>query len=302
MSSFRITSASAQAVLSLASVFLFCFSSHAQTPLPNTDIYLVGVMQTDSGVALEDGRLVTRLKRYDDQPSFSYDSQYMFYASESDDYKTDAYAVYIPQFQNVEYIATGSVSEYYPQQRPNLTGLAVITGDPLNDSRQVWFYATDASPVQNLTPDNSDVQRFIWLGDSALAYTTRSNELYMRNLNTFKTTKLASAVGPCIQKVPSENAVYCTANVMGVHRVMRISYDTGKTDSLLYLPGGSTEFCVAVDGSLWAANEGIVYRWPRGAAHWETVKDFGNGALGKANRVAISRDMKWLALVSEYLY
>jgi hypothetical protein len=274
--------------------------SSAQEKLPDTDIYLVPLTQSDSGLVLGGPRLVTvNHPGFDGQPSFTYDSQYMYYSSERDDYKTDIYAVYIQQFQNVEFISTGSVSEFMPQQKPDMTGLSLIQTDAA--SRQVWFYGTDGSS-KCLTPKLKNTGVYAWFNDSLLAVRLdgeSANALCMLNIKTNRVDTLVKNIGPSIGKVPSENSVYYSVEDRGIQRLQRFNYDTGTSDSLLYLPGGTTEFTVSVDGSLWAANQGVIYRWKRAAENWDNVQDFGSGTLGGAYRVAVSRDMRWLAVVAE---
>ena len=284
-------------------VFGFSFivlRSSAQS-LPNTEIFLVPIVQSDSGISLGGGRMVTQVKRYDDQPSFSYDSRYMYYASEGDDYKMDIRTVYIPQYQDVEFIGTGSVSEWYPQQKPDMSGIGLVQDAVLLNTRQVWFYGTDATS-KSLTPTITNVLSFSWLSDTTLALTVPTktgNALCRFNLKTNKHDTLVHNVGNSFVKVPSEDAVYYTQTDQGLERLYRRYLNTGNVDTLLYLPGGAVDFAVAVDGSLWCANKGLVYRWPRAGAKWEVMTDFGSGALGNAFRVAVSRDLKWLAVVSQ---
>ena len=282
----------------LLSLISASFRIHAQQ-LPDTDIFLLPITQAADGVSLGDGRLVTAKGKYDDQPSFSFDGQYMYYAAEGDDYKTDIHAVYLPQLQKVEFIVTGSISEYHPFQKPDMTGVSLVRHDPAANTRQVWLYNTDGTD-KCLTPKLTDVDRYIWLNDTMLAVrlANDSTVLVLHNVKTNEQQHVAARVGNSIGKVPSENGIYFTQTVDGLEKLVRRYYDSGKTDTLLYLPGGATEFCVAVDGSLWAANKGVIYRWPRAAAKWDLIKDLGTGALGGAMRVAVTRDMKWLAVVT----
>lgn len=281
--------------------FLIFHQAVAQQPLPDTEIYLINISQTDSGLVLDDGRLLTNHKGYDDHPSFSYDGFYLYYTSERDDYKTDIYTIFLPQFQNVEFISTGSVSELLPQQKPDMKGISVLRHDETMNTKQLWFYGTDAMD-KNLAPDLKNISYYTWLNDSLVALRIddkNSNELRIRNLNTNKDIAVTKNIGTSIAKIPSENGIYFTQTVAGLERLVRHYYDSGKTDTLLYLPAGAKDFCVAMDGSLWAANEGVIYRWPRAAAKWDMVKHLGQGALGAAYRVAISRDLKQLAVVTD---
>lgn len=285
---------------------LFCFSflsfhQAVAQQWPDTEIYLLNIAQTDSGLVLDDGRLLSDHKGYDDMPSFSYDGMYLYYASERDDYRTDIYTVFLPQFLNVEFISTGSVSELCPQQKPDLTGISVLRVDDVSRTRQIWFYGTDATD-KNLAPDLKNVGYYNWLNDTLMAIRIdddNSNELRIRNLKTNKDIVVAKNIGGSVAKIPSENGLYFTQTVDGLEKLVRHYYDSGKTDTLLYLPAGAKDFCVATDGSLWAANEGVIYRWPRAAAKWDLVKHLGQGALGGAYRVAISRDLKQLAVVTD---
>ncbi|HZG00731.1 MAG TPA: hypothetical protein VEY71_07000, partial [Chitinophagales bacterium] len=235
----------------LLSLVSASFRIQAQS-LPDTDIFLLPITQTADGVSLGAGRVVTAKGKYDDQPSFSFDGQYMYYAAEADDYKTDIHAVYLPQYQNVEFIVTGSISEYHPLQKPDMTGVSLVRHDPASGTRQVWLYNTDGTE-KNLTPNLTDVDRFIWLNDTTLALRLagESNALVLHNTKTNEQQHVASHIGKSIGKVPSENGIYFTQTVDGVQKLMRRYYDSGKTDTLVFLPGGSTEFSVAVDGSLW---------------------------------------------------
>ena len=61
-------------------------------------------------------------------------------------------------------------------------------------------------------------------------------------------------------------------------------------------------FSVALDGSVWSAGNGIIYQWKRASDIWNVVRDYRNETLAGATRVALSRDMKWLAVVTGLKY
>jgi hypothetical protein len=156
---------------------------------------------------------------------------------------------------------------------------------------------------KNLAPKLTNVASYIWFGDTSLAVllANKTNDLCLYNMKTEKLDTLVKNVGASFAKVPSENALYFTRTEKGLEHLYRYNIG-GDIDTLVYLAGGCTEFAVAIDGSIWAANRGVVYRWPRAGASWEMMKDFGSGTVGEAYRVAVSRDMKWVAVVTKANY
>jgi hypothetical protein len=275
------------------------FNVNGQT-LPNTEIFLVPIDKTEPLVLGEPKNATKNHVGYDNQPSFSQDGQFMYYSSIRDDDKTDIYAVFIPGEQNVEFISTGSVSEYLPFQKPDMSGISLLRVDENARAQQIWFFETDASE-KCLTPDLTNVGYYTWLSDTMIAMRLEgdTNKLLIRNLKTNTDVEVTKRVGTSLGKIPSENGLYFTKKIAGKEILMRYYYDTNKTDTLLSFPTGVTEFAVCVDGSLWAANKGIIYRWQRASAKWDTVKDFTGTALATANRVALPRNMQWVAVVVE---
>lgn len=283
----------------LCLLLISCITLFAQVPQPKTAIYLRSLAISDSGASIGNIWFKTNNRGYDDHPSFSQDSKYMYYTTEANDYRTDINAVYIPEAKNLEFIVTDGVSEMMPYQKPDMTGLAVLQVSDDKKDKRIVIYNTDGSN-QVLTSKVNNIQSYGWLNDNLIAIKTDkpANVLGTYSIASQTFDSLTRFSGESIAKIPSENGIYYGGEERGKFRLYRYYYDIKRNDTLLHLPDGAKFFTVAVDGSVWSVGHGNVYRWPRAASGWQLVHKL-EPEMQNGYRVAISRDMAWIAIVAE---
>ena len=76
----------------LVSCFLLCFVNKASlAQLPQTVVYLFDVHRSGKQLSLENPRIISNKKGYNNQPYFSPDGKYLFYVSSMDTSNPEGY-------------------------------------------------------------------------------------------------------------------------------------------------------------------------------------------------------------------
>jgi hypothetical protein len=280
------------------------FKISAQDKLPNTDLYLVSINKTDSGIVFGATQRIGDSKEYDNQPFFSFDSQFIYYSSSKLNNNADIYMYYIPTRQDNVFIETSGWNEFSPKITPNEKGLSLVRQE--NSTQTIWEYFFDGTEPVCLTPDIKNVGYYTWISDNdmliRLEGKENSSSLIYYNLKTKIPNLICNKPGMSLAKVPAENAAYYIDKSAYLTKIMKYNVETQKSDSVTTIPTGFDEFYVTASGDIWYVNAGKLFAWSPYKPKWEILKDFGIGAKGEAYRLAVSRDEKKLVLVTKPEY
>ncbi|WP_169331825.1 TolB family protein [Robiginitomaculum antarcticum] len=269
--------------------------------LPQTDIFLFD-LSLDSETALFNGRNVTARQGYDNQPSFTPDSQSFLYAR-GDDYQTDVWE-YSIETGEARRITNTESSEFSP----------VATADNLTIS----FVTDGAGAIQNVvtvTRDNPDLQTKL-LPASALrepvgyySWNVDSGDVLFWSRYGFNVT-LASSTSQATHYVSGDAVpstpylIPGTQNFSFVHRqgngqvwIKSVDPKTKAVRPITPIKGSNANYGWTPGGDILMIEKDRLYRWREDADGWAEIADLSEFGIKDAARLAVSPDSTKLAVV-----
>lgn len=283
-------------------IFIVLQSSAQTLPqrLPDSDIYLVQLSQQNGAIKFDTVKLMAKWDEYDNQPSFSTSSDMIYYSSLRDHNLTDICIYFFNGDNDGPFIETGSSSEFSPMELPTGDGISLVR-ENLDGTLQIWKYTSNGDDPVCLTPDIKNAGFYCWLNNNQMIIRregkNKTSRLELYNLDTKDTALISEAPGISLYKVPNENSVYFIDKTKPFHCLMKYNADTMKKDSLATVPNDIDDFAANVYGDVWIISNGKLLSWsPATPDKWNMIHEL-TGELKRGYRLAISRDMKWMAIV-----
>lgn len=278
----------------------------ASSTLPQVDIYLFELSWEDGRPSL-DGAPANATNRagYDNQPAFTPDGHGFYYTAGTSDGQTDIFRCAIPCDRPERITDTPGEGEFSPRPTPDGRHISYIHQPVGGYGGQVWIDAPGGGVGEAADP-RGPFGYYAWNHDQsrlavfALADPFRLDVFGVEG-DTTRTT-VAEGIGRALYASPDHRAVYFTApqpdSSLGLYRAgfageepeLRFGLPAGSQDYVVLAhPGGGDAF-LAVDGGT------LVYRAPEGV--WEPVGDLAAHGLEGSTRLAISADLRRLAVVA----
>ncbi len=269
---------------------------------PSTDIYLVpltlgGAAMPKVGAPLN----ITHRDGYDNQPSFSNDSKYMFYTSTRADAQSDIYrwdfstGLAVPVQKTKE-------SEYSAAATPKDDGVTVIRVEA-DSTQRLWNMPNSGEPTV-MFPSVKPVGYFAQADDStwALFVLGQPATLQIAHTNREGTETVARNIGRSLHRIPGTKRVSFVQKGPDGWFVMSFDPATKKIDTLVATVSKSAEDVAWADSTtLLQANGSRLYAWKKGTTAWTEIGDFSYAALNNITRLAVSpagRGGQWLAITA----
>ncbi|MEP6835899.1 MAG: M20/M25/M40 family metallo-hydrolase [Gemmatimonas sp.] len=256
---------------------------------PSTDIYLVPL--TPGGAALPKVGAplnVTHRDGYDNQPSFSNDSKYLFYTSTRADAQSDIYrydfstGLAIPVQKTME-------SEYSAFPTVNDDGVTVIRVEA-DSTQRLWRMPNSGAPSV-MFPSVKPVGYFAQADDSTWALFVLGSPatLQIAHTNREGTETVARNIGRSLLRIPGSKRVSFVQKGAEGWFVMSFDPATKKIDTLVATVSKTSEDVVWADSTtLLSANGTKLFAWKKGTTAWTEIGDFAYASLGNITRLAVS--------------
>jgi len=276
----------------------------ATTPAspPSTDVYLVPL--TPGGAALPKVGAplnVTHRAGYDNQPSFSNDSKYLFYTSTREDAQSDIYrynfstglAVPVQKTKESEYSAFSTAAD---------DAVTVIRVEA-DSTQRLWRMPNSGAPSV-MFPSVKPVGYFAQADDStwALFVLGQPATLQIAHTNREGTETVARNIGRSLHRIPGTKRVSFVQKGADGWFVMSFDPATKTIDTLVATVSKNSEDVVWADSTtLLSATGSKLFAWKKGTATWTEIGDFGYASLNSITRLAVSpagRGGQWLAITA----
>jgi hypothetical protein len=272
---------------------------HAQ--LPATDIWLVNI-KSDTISTHPSFSLPVRIKtgfRYNNQPAFTSDGQYLLFAASTDSLQTDIYSFSLTD-STITRLTTTEESEFSPVMYE--TGKISVVRVEKNKAQRLYVLDKDmAYEGYPLVHFNDSVAYYGWAGKDDVALTVLDHgktALHFFNIPSQQYILLRQEkTGRCFARTSSGEICFVIKETDSTGMIVR--FDPVNEIFVPWCPllTGSEDFIITPDDRVWMGNQGKLYEWNAKESLWQPMADFSK-TIGPFYRLAISPDNKRLALVS----
>lgn len=279
-----------------------CFTLSAFAQLPETDIWIVDISETEEGaVILSNPINITERKGYDNQPSFTLDNKSVLYSSERNG-QTDIFEYNLTTKIHTQLTNTPE-SEYSPHVTPDRTSISVVKVEK-DSTQRLWKFPVTGGE-QKLVMDKIDsIGYYTWINNDSIALFILGNPhtLQLANVKTQQIEFSKENIGKGMQMYTPNNCLFFVCyDTTGGNKPGIYVYCYGQRRGMAYyhpLVGANDYFCVSHVGIMMGEGS-IVYReFKDHASPWVELSNLNNWGIRKISRVAISPDGKKAAIVS----
>lgn len=295
--------------LTLLVFTILCYQTYAaeqakdarpKVSFPHTDIFLFELSQNNGSFTVKNPKNATNRQGYDNQPFFTKDSQ-SFVFSRADDYQTDVYEYFLDT-GDVRAITQSDATEFSPTPSPDNSKIAFVSDrnggvwfgdrDSINTPKWTLKHSDNAEPIGYFAWDHDKGNFFYWsrYGFSMALVNTNTNDYHFVAGNTPPST-------PHI--IPG------TDQFSFVHRQMNeqvwikaLDPNTKAIRPIVPVMGTNNNYTWSPDGQILMIQNNVLFRFdPRKSEQWDKVVELKDFNIVNANRLAVSPNGKYLAVV-----
>jgi hypothetical protein len=303
----------------ILSLTLLLVAFAAQTPPPDSEIFLASLSVKGSTVQIGQPVNVSNNPGYDNQPSFTPDGTAVLFTSVRGGQKpnpansaatgSDIYRYEIASAR-VSQVTNTPESEYSPTVTPDGWHISVIRVES-DGTQRLWRFTIYGKDPELVLRDVRLVGYHAWADANTLALFVlgsngQPNELAVADVKSGQAATVAKGIGRSLQRIPAGGISYVSREGGGegkplVLEVRALDAATRRTRSLVRVPDGATEADTAwtPDGMLLVPFQGKLLGWRPGEPTLRPVADLEALGLRTATRLAISPQGDRLAIVSQ---
>jgi hypothetical protein len=275
----------------------------AQTAPSNPEIYLLPLTVRGSAVTVGTPVNITNRAGYDNQPSFTHDGRELYFTSTRADSQADIYRYHVEAGTTERVTKTAPESEYSATQLPYPKNFSVIRVEK-DSTQRLWTLSPDGAAGRPTFEKIKPVGYHTWLdrNHAALFVLGAPNALVLADTRTGMGDTLARDIGRSLVTLPSgegfsffsrrgQDWMLTAVRTTPSARVVYIR-------PLTLVPRGM-DYIAWIGGSAIGGTGSKLMVWTPGAAQWREVADLSAQGITRISRIAVSRDLKRLAIVAE---
>lgn len=269
----------------------------AQAP-PASDIWIGTLTLTDSGSTVAELTKINPREGYNNQPHFLPGGD-VLYTALTDEGNTDIFR-YHRKDRNTSRVSTTPESEYSPTLMPGGVGLSVVRVEQ-DGTQRLWQLPLTKGKTAPLLPETTKVGYHTWLNERSLALflVGEPHTLHIATLGKAETQLRAKQIGRCMALMPKgEGLSFVHKESESSWMVKQLDPTSGKIVDLVATLPGCEDYVWSAKGDLFMAKDAKLYRWRKGWDNWREAFDFSSHGIQTIKRLALSGDMRQLALVS----
>jgi len=304
MKATRTDSIIAKLVVTATLVLLVIPQCQAQElELPECDIFLFELTESDGNLAISDGKNITDRPGYDNQPWFSSGNKSILFTANHQSDRTDVFEYFIESGETRQVTDTPT-QEYSPQASPDNQVISFVTdGETANQS--VWFTRRGSDKEEWLLANQGQrepVGYYSWNRESGyILYWSR----YGYSLRLVHETKSLSHyvtghAPPSTPRICPTNGRFTFLHQQGNGEIWIKELDpqTLAIRPLTPITGNGRNYAWTPDGSILMPVGNELNRWKADSDDgWSSIANLGELGISNVTRVAVSPDGSKLAIV-----
>jgi hypothetical protein len=286
----------------LSLLFVAISSGAAQAP-SNPEIYLMPLSVRGNAVTVGTPVNITNRPGYDNQPSFTADGRELFYTSTREDNQADIYKYHIEAKTTQRLTKTNPESEYSAVHLPYPKNFSVIRVEK-DSTQRLWTLSPDGNSGRPTFADIKPVGYHTWIDDyhAALFVLGSPNALVLADTRTGRGDTLARNIGRSLVTLPhgrgfsffARSGQDWVVTAVRLTRANKVAY----IQPLIAAPAGM-DYIAWIGGSAIGGTGSKLMVWTPGTTTWREVADLTGHGVTRISRIAVSRDLKRLAIVAE---
>ena len=270
-------------------------------PAPSTDIFLLTIERTDTGITLGKAENLTNRDGYDNQPHFSKDGKSLYYTAMFGE-QTDIVRHDLARGR-ISRVAVTPESEYSPTPIPGEDALSVIRVEA-DGTQRLWRLPLDGGKPSLILPDVKPVGYHAWSEEKELVlFVLGEPHELVRTRPDSAARKVGSNIGRALHSIPGEEAFSFIqkndSDTEPAWTINRIDTTNDEVSVIAKTFPGREDVTWSPDGRVWMANDSRVAYWCEPCGGWQEVADLEDQGLRGITRLAIDPEGTRLALVAE---
>lgn len=287
------------------SMLACCLNANAQSDVKTTEIWLVSLKNEAGKTSCGIPERITDNDHYDNQPSFSYDGRYVYFASMIDTPQTDIME-YDIKTKKTRRITKTPESEYQPQQIPKDHKLLSVVR--VNEEKAQQFYSVnyDGTEINAIAENEDSLAYYNWLNDSTVGMYILYGEapmLLQFDIGIQQSIQImdGGSFGRCLQKIPgTADLSFIVKREKGESPIYKFGFEDTDTTFICNAIPGEEDFSWAPNGEILMGSKGKLYildTKKKDNTKWEMIADFTK-TIGNFYRLAVSPTGDKIAIVS----
>jgi hypothetical protein len=278
-------------------------TAQAQTPAqpaaqpPATEIYLAPLTWAGPKVTVGKAVNTTNNPGYDNQPQFLADSAGVLFSSRRDGVQNDIYRYEIAARKVVQVTNTPD-NEYSPTLTPDGQTFTTVRGA----EQRLWRFTLDGVDAGLAWSVQGLIGYHVWVSPSQLAtfILGQPNTLQLLNTRTGAAEVIEKSIGRSLLMRPGKGTVSFVHKPQGAPwQIKELDTATKAVTALTPTLEGSEDLAWTPDGAIVMGQKSKLFLWREGATGWVEIADLGKQGVENITRLTVSRDGKWIALVTQ---
>ncbi|MBL7922790.1 MAG: hypothetical protein JNL88_01190 [Bacteroidia bacterium] len=269
----------------------------------STEIWLLDITRKDGKTVAANPYQMTQNEHYDNQPCFSKDGQFLYYASMPDTLQSDIYEFHIRK-KLIRQISNTPESEYQPQPIPFSKGKLSVVRVELEKTQKFYEMSLDGSAFELLMPNEDSVAYYSWMNDTTVgAFMLNGKGGYLQQFDMIPQQAIIlmeGGFGRCLATIPGTNLLtYVQKGSDGKNTLMKYDMSNEERMPVLEFPAGVEDYCWGPEEIVYCGDKGVLYMYDTKDenAKWVNIGDFSK-SIGDFYRLAISPLGDKIAVVS----
>lgn len=275
---------------------LCTISIKAQSPPPDTDIFVFDLKEKKGNISIERGKNVTNHKGYDNQPYF-YMNDYLLY-TEYNNGQTDI--VMLDLYEDKKRNITNSPeSEYSAVMIPGYDTFAAVRVEE-DGTQRLWYFHLVGKTKPSVTFDNlAPVGYHAWSDDHVLMFILGTpTTLLMTDVKERNDKIVTSNIGRTIRALPkTPDFVFERTEESGEINIYK-AFRNGQFELIVKKPENASDWTITQEGTFVTSIGSKVLAFnPKYDTDWKEISDLGSMASKGITRMAVNEDNTKIALV-----
>ncbi|HEU4563277.1 MAG TPA: hypothetical protein VFS05_01465 [Gemmatimonadaceae bacterium] len=290
--------------IAAGAALLLARAAGAQSAPPGTDIFLAPLTMRDGALTVGTPANITARPGYDNQPSFTPDGAAILYTSVREDAQADIYRYDLRTGATTRLTRTPE-SEYSPAVMPDGRSISVVRVEA-DSTQRLWRFSLKGDRPKLVLERVKPVGYYVW-GDARtlLLFVLGTPATLVRaDARTGAVSPVIENPGRSLQRIPGESAVsFVRKRAHGENWVMRYDLPTGSFLPLVRALPESEDHAWTPRRTLLMARGNRLYAWTApadgGDGEWREIAAFGDPAMARITRLAVSPAGDRIAIVAE---
>lgn len=277
----------------------------SQAP-PGTDIFLVSLSVEKDRLTCGESENITKRKGYDNQPFFTADGKSIFFTVIPDSGQADIFRYDIATKKTIQ-VTNTEESEFSPTPIANDKYFSTVRVE-MDNAQRLWRFKIDGSSPELILENVKPVGYHTWGNEHTLALfvlggENETHKLFLADTKSGQADSITNNIGRALQKIPGKNAISFTTQITdSTWQINALDLESRKITALQQAPPNSQDYTWTPSGKMIMPYQNKLYICHPGKEEkWQIMHEFSDPAMADLYRIAISPDMKWLALVGRGL-